>query len=198
MLVAQAKESAEWFTGKKIKDEMIGKVYSLLRRQMENIVLIGMPGSGKSTIGKLLAERLHRTFVDSDACIVEAAGRPIPEIFAEDGEEGFRALEAKVLANLGKQSGLVIATGGGCVTRSENYASLHQNGTILWLKRNLEELPTSGRPLSQAGSLQKMYEARKPLYEAFSDLTVASCRVVQDTVNSALCALCMEDMVGKF
>lgn len=169
MLVAQAKEAAEWFTGCGIQGDKIPQIHSLLRRQMENIILIGMPGSGKSTVGKLLAEKTGKTFVDADAYLVEKAGRSIPEIFASDGEEGFRALETQVLSELGKQSALVIATGGGCVTREENYPSLHQNGTIFCLERALEALPTDGRPLSQANSLSDMYQVRKLLYARFSD-----------------------------
>ncbi len=172
MLVAQAKESAEWFTGKEIPESAIETIYNTLRRQMENIILIGMPGCGKSTVGALLAEKLGMTFVDADAAIIEKAGMSIPEIFEESGEDGFRRIETDVLAQLGKKSGLVIATGGGCVTRSENYAHLHQNGRILWLKRDIAFLPTEGRPLSQVNSLTEMYKVRKPLYERFADFIV--------------------------
>ena len=172
MLVAQAKESAEWFTGAKISDAIIADIYQSLRRQMENIVLIGMPGSGKSTVGKLLAKELGKTFVDADIAISESAGMSIPEIFKASGEEGFRKIETDVLSQLGKKSGLVIATGGGCVTKDENYAHLHQNGKIIWLKRDLGVLPTKGRPLSQAGSLSEMYRIRKPMYENFSDAVI--------------------------
>ena len=169
MLVAQAKESAEWFTGRHIDDNVIETIYRALRSQMENIILIGMPGSGKSTVGKILAEKLGRSFVDADTEIVAHAGCAIPEIFARSGEVGFRKIETEVLTNLGKRSGLVIATGGGCVTRDENYDSLHQNGTIFCLVRDLDKLPTDGRPLSQKGSLEQMYQVRKPMYEYFAD-----------------------------
>lgn len=171
MLVAQAKEAAEWFTGQPISDNVIASIHRQLQRQMENIILIGMPGCGKSTVGKILARQLGRTFVDADAAITEAAGMPIPEIFAQSGEEGFRRIETQVLAQLGKQSGLVIATGGGCVTRSENYPLLHQNGTCIWLIRDLNQLPTDGRPLSQKQNLEQMYRIRKPMYQHFSNLT---------------------------
>lgn len=169
MLVAQAKESSEWFQNRSISDSETARIHASLRRQMENIILIGMPGCGKSTVGFLLAERLGKTFVDADTALTEAAGRPIPEIFATDGEPYFRGLETEVLTKLGKQSGLVIATGGGCVTQPRNYALLHQNGTIFWLKRDLEKLPTDGRPLSQSNPLKEMYRVRRPLYEAFAD-----------------------------
>ena len=169
MLVAQAKEAAEWFSGHSLEDALIPTIHRQLRQQMENIVLIGMPGCGKSTIGRELARRLGKRFVDTDAAIEEVAGRSIPEIFAQDGEAIFRKLETAVLGDLGKQSGLVIATGGGCVTRQDNFPLLHQNGKIFWLRRYLGNLPTEGRPLSQAGRLEEMYRIRKPLYEAFAD-----------------------------
>lgn len=172
MLVAQAKESAEWFAGHPISDDKIGEIHAALRMQMENIILIGMPGCGKSTVGKALAEKLGKKFVDADDAIIERAGKPIPEIFAQDGEAGFRAVETAVLAELGKQSGLVIATGGGCVTQERNYPPLHQNGTIFWLCRDIDKLPTDGRPLSQAGRLAEMYAVRKPMYERFADHSV--------------------------
>ena len=169
MLVAQAKEAAEWFTGSPLPDEKIMEIYGTLSSQMQNIILIGMPGCGKSTVGRLLAGKLGRSFVDADETIVELAGKPIPRIFAEDGEEVFRSWETKALAMLGKQSGLVIATGGGCVTRQVNYGMLHQNGRIYWLQRALDVLPTDGRPLSQANKLSEMYAVRRPMYEAFAD-----------------------------
>ncbi len=172
MLVAQAKESAEWFSGTPISQEVIPKICLALEKQMENLILIGMPGCGKSTVGRLLAAKMGRKFVDADLAIEEAAGRPIPEIFAQQGEAGFRALETGVLEELGKQSGLVIATGGGCVTRRENYRLLHQNGRIIWLRRSLEALPTGGRPLSQTTPLEEMYEKRRPLYGQFADFSV--------------------------
>ena len=169
MLVAQAKEASEWFTGNAISDQVIEPIYSKLRRKMENIILIGMPGCGKSTVAQLLGAMLGRKTVDADQEIEKAAGKTIPEIFAQDGEESFRQLETKVLSELGKRSGLIIATGGGCVTRNENYPLLHQNGTIFWLKRDISQLPTEGRPLSQATKLAEMYRIREPMYCRFSD-----------------------------
>lgn len=169
MLVAQAKESAEWFTNSRIFNEIIEKIHNNLRLKMENIVLIGMPGSGKSTVGKLLSSQLGKEFADADSAIIEKAGISIPEIFEQRGEEWFRAIESEVLAELGKRSGLVIATGGGCVTREENYPLLHQNGTIFCLDRDISCLPTHGRPLSQRGQLEEMYRIRTPLYHRFAD-----------------------------
>lgn len=169
MLVAQAKESAEWFTGSTISDEVIHSIHRDLRQQMENIILIGMPGSGKSTVGAILANKTGKRLIDADTAIAEKAGKSIPEIFAAEGEDGFRAVETEVLRELGKSSGLIIATGGGCVTQERNYPLLHQNGTIFCLERAIDQLPTEGRPLSQATKLTEMYRIRKPLYARFAD-----------------------------
>lgn len=189
MLVAQAKEAAEVFTGGKISDEVIEKIYRELSQQMKHIVLIGMPGCGKSTIGALLAEKLGRTLVDADEKIISLAGKSIPDIFAQDGEPTFRDWETKALTELGKQSGMVIATGGGCVTQKRNYPLLHQNGYLVWLERDCSVLPTDGRPLSQANDLGKMYAVRKPLYEAFADIRVENAGTPAETVQKILDAL---------
>ena len=169
MLVAQAKEAAEWFLDKKLPDSLIEEVYRKMRLQMENLVLVGMPGSGKSTIGKQVAELLGKTFVDADVELENFYQQNIPDIFAGEGEAGFRKKETAILEQLGKRSGLVIATGGGCVTKPHNYPLLHQNGRIFWLQRDLDLLPTDGRPLSQSNPLENMYQIRKPLYEDFAD-----------------------------
>ncbi len=186
MLVAQAKEAAEWFTQSSISDTRIGAIHNALRRQMENIILIGMPGCGKSIVGKALAKKIGLRFVDTDAVIVQRAGIPIPEIFANQGEDAFRRLETQVLADLGKESGCILATGGGCVTRPENYPLLHQNGTILCLCRDLDLLPTDGRPLSQAGSLADMYAVRKPMYEDFADFIIDNNTSLEETIANIL------------
>lgn len=172
MLVAQAKEAAEWFTGEKIDDQKISEIYSMLQNQMMNIILIGMPGCGKSTIGQIIAEKCGRKFVDADALIEEKAGKPIPQIFREDGEAAFRQIETCILKEISKESGLVIATGGGCVTREENYPSLHQNGRIFLIKRELTSLARDGRPLSADADLTEMYNLRKPMYDRFADYRV--------------------------
>ena len=184
MLVAQAKKACEYFTDTEIPDTEIDRIERLLSHQMQNIVLIGMPGCGKSSIGQALANTLHRPFIDADAEIVRRTGCSIPEIFAKDGEPGFRKIESAVLADLGKASGTILATGGGCVTRPENYPSLHQNGRIVWLTRPLELLPTDGRPMSQSNPLAALWETRKALYERFSDVRIANDRTITDCVNA--------------
>lgn len=186
MLVAQAKESAEWFSGHPISNDCIAGILQRLSLQMKNIILIGMPGCGKSTVGRALATHLGRKFIDADVAIETHAGMSIPEIFAQQAEDGFRTIETKVLDGLGKQSGLVIATGGGCITRPENYPLLHQNGIILWLKRDISILPTHGRPLSQSGKLEEMFRIRQPMYQHFSDLAVENHGHPSDTVQEIL------------
>ena len=186
MLVAQAKEASEWFTGHAISDDVIAAIHRQLKREMENIILVGMPGCGKSTVGKLLAQKLNKPFVDADSQIEAAAGMTIPEIFTASGETGFRQIETMVLSELGKQSGLIIATGGGCVTQERNYPLLHQNGVCIWLTRDLNKLPTDGRPLSQSGKLEQMYQVRKPLYERFSDYIVPNDKTTDDCVFAIL------------
>ncbi len=186
MLVAQAKESAEWFTGEPIDDSCIEMIYSRLRRQMENIILIGMPGCGKTTVGASLAKILSRPLKDADAELEQAVGRKITEILPTDGEASFRSLESETLLDLGKQSGLVIATGGGCVTIPNNYEKLHRNGTVVWLKRDLDLLPTDGRPLSQTGHLQEMYQKRAPLYARFADFSVENSGDPQETAEEII------------
>ena len=189
MLVAQAKEASEYFTGRKLPDDSIGKIHHALSHQMKNIVLIGMPGCGKSTIGLLLAQRLGRKFVDADEEIIRLAGKSIPEMFAQDGETAFRRWETTALEDLGKQSGLVIATGGGCVTQKRNYPALHQNGNLVWLERALSLLPTDGRPLSQANRLEEMYTVRKPMYASFADVRVENAGSPEETVTEILSKL---------
>ncbi len=174
MLVAQAAESAQWFTGQPMDPKSIEHIYNQLKMQMRNIVLIGMPGCGKSTIGKILATKLGKDFFDSDDEIERSAGHSIPEIFKTDGEEEFRKLEIDALNKLAILSSCVIATGGGCVTKEENLPILRQNAIIVWIQRDISLLPTEGRPLSQTNSLNQMYKIRQPLYRSFADITIAN------------------------
>ena len=169
MLVAQAKRAAELFTGQNIDDSRAEAVLHGLREQLTSIVLIGMPGCGKTTVGRALAGKLGRTFVDLDEEIVRRAGTSIPEIFAREGEAGFRERESALVREFGERTGLVVSTGGGVVTRRENYIPLKQNGLLLHLRRDPAALPTDGRPLSQATAPEELWRRRAPLYAAFAD-----------------------------
>ena len=186
MLVAQAKRSSELFTGSSIPDSEIGRIEKVLSGQMKNIVLVGMPSSGKSTLAAALGKKLGRTVYEADALIEQEAGMDIPAIFAQYGEGHFRALETEILGRLGKLSGAVISTGGGCVTQEENYDLLHQNGTILWLQRGTEKLDKTGRPLSLKNDLNEMYQKREPMYRRFADAAVDNNGSVEATLAQIL------------
>ena len=182
MLVAQAKRAGEIFTGKEIPDSEISRIKNIIEKDTKNIILIGMPGSGKSTVGQYLAQMLDREFYDSDEEISKNDETPA-EIIEKYGEEHFRSIETEALADLCKKSGCVIATGGGAVTREENYDIIHQNGTVVFIDRDIERLSTNGRPLSQGGieKLRQMYEVRYPLYKKFSHFSVKSQKTWQET-----------------
>lgn len=172
MLVGQGARACERFTGEIVPESRWEQILCKLEREAENLILIGMPGCGKSTVGQLLAQKLNRPFFDADEELVKRLGCDILTFFAREGEAAFREKESEMLAELGKRSGCVIATGGGCVTRAENYALLHQNGVIVWLRRDLAALPTEGRPISQSTDLTELYTRRRGLYERFADHTV--------------------------
>lgn len=172
MLVAQAKKSSEIFTGNTISDDVIDRIYNKLNGNMKNIVLIGMPGVGKSTIAGELAAITGRTVVDSDSEIYRRTGFTPKELITEKGENYFREVEKAVISDTGKESGLIIATGGGVVTREENFYSLHQNGNIIWLIRDLDKLDNTDRPLSQSKGVAVLYEQREPLYRKFADYVI--------------------------
>ncbi|MBR4071597.1 MAG: AAA family ATPase, partial [Clostridia bacterium] len=172
MLVAQAAYAAEKFTGRRIYDNEIERVLKNISKSTKNIVLIGMPGCGKTTVGRRLAKILGREFIDLDTAIVEKAGKPIPEIFANEGEEEFRRIETECAAEAGKKSGVVISTGGGIVSRERNYDLLRQNGTIIFINRPTSQLATRGRPVTAEKGLEKLYEERSPIYKRWASVTV--------------------------
>lgn len=191
MLVAQAKQASELFTGTVIDDSVIDGITAKILSETENIILIGMPGSGKSTVGKLVAEKLGREFIDTDEEILRreresGKGRDIPAIFAEEGEAGFRKLESAVIHDVGKLSGKVIATGGGVVTKYENYPSMKQNGKIFFIDRSPDLLETDGRPLSQSKGVAALYEARLPLYNGMCDFKISNNGTPQESAEAII------------
>ena len=174
MLVMQAVAAVEFFLGERPAAEKAEAVFRRLLRQKQNIVLIGMPACGKSSVGAALAQRLGRQMVDTDELIVRKAGISIPEIFAHSGETGFRDLESEVIAEIAARQGLIIATGGGAILREENLRALRQNGVLFFLDRPLAELlPTADRPLSaDRAAMEQRYHERYDKYTAAADVRI--------------------------
>ena len=179
MLVAQAVRGAEIFLDGKLPqgkkgEEWIEEILSILTDKLLNLVLIGMPGSGKTTRGKALAIASGKTWVDTDSLIEQRAGKTIPQIFLEGGEGLFRHWEGEVAEEFGKKTGQVIATGGGMVLQQKAMDALRQNGKVIWVKRPLEELARDGRPLSKdLATLEEMARHREPLYRKYSEETLS-------------------------
>ena len=193
MLVAQAVYAAEYFLDRKFDDAPaeIRAITAQLRKEQLNVALIGMPSCGKTTIGRALADRLGKRFVDLDEEIVRAAGRSIPDLFAAEGEDGFRAREAEQTARFAREGRQVLSCGGGVVKRPENLRALRQNGVVLFIDRPLDALTVGGgRPLSTSAEALKTMEAqRRPLYLAAADAVIPNETTVADTVAAALEAL---------
>ena len=174
MLVAQAAVACEHFLGEKLPAGALQTVYRAIHGEKQNIVLTGMPGSGKSTVGRILAREMGREFVDTDTEIIRLAKKPISDIFAQRGEAYFRDLESQVIAQLAQRTGLVIATGGGAILWAENVRRLRQNGRIYFLDRPVEDIvPTDDRPLSRdREALEKRYAERYPRYVTAADTRI--------------------------
>ena len=187
MLVWQAVRARELFDGHAIAPEAARRAEAALRREVTSIVLIGMPGVGKTTVGRRVAKQLGMTLVDIDEEIVGGAGKSIPDIFEQDGEKAFRDLESEQIAKFGGQGGIVLVTGGGAVLREENRRHLRMNGFVVRLTRPIELLPTKGRPLSQnVEKLRQMAEEREPFYQRCADATVANTGTHNQCVHSIL------------
>lgn len=171
MLVAQAVLAAEIFTGQPLPEDETDLIYDRLLAEKENLVLIGMPGSGKTTVGGLLSRKLGRELLDLDELIAKKAGRSVSRIFAEHGEAAFRRLETQAIAEVSAKSGLVVATGGGAVLRQENLRALAMNGRLFFLDRPLSQLlPTEDRPLARdSQQIRRLYEERYPIYRQAAD-----------------------------
>ena len=173
MLVAQALRAAEIFTGREIPLSEIDRIYDIIMKRQKNIVLIGMPGCGKSTCASLLEKKTERECIDTDSMVIESSGEKIPDIFAKYGETEFRNRETQAVKTAGKGAGKIIATGGGAILREENRIALRENSTVIFLKSDIDSLATDGRPLSKdADALAEMLGIRLPLYLETADFTV--------------------------
>ena len=186
MLVAQAIKSQEIWLDKKMEDSFIEKISNQIIAEKQNIVLIGMPSAGKSTIGNALANILNKKFIDVDEEICLLTGSSPSEIILNSGEEVFRKIESDVIRDLSKQNGLVIATGGGAVLREENRKNLAQNGKIVYIKRDLDKLIMDNRPISKGKGIERLFEERKDIYESFSDIAVDNNFSVENCVKEII------------
>ncbi len=195
MLVYQAVRACELFTGEPVAPEKARAAEEALRRQVTNLVLVGMPGSGKSTLGRLLAKRLGLPLCDLDDEIVKEAGMPIPDIFAREGEAGFRRREAELTERYGREGGRILVTGGGVVKESLNRENLRLNGFVVHVMRDTGALAMNGRPLSTGPErLKAMWQERAPLYAACADATISNnqqpgdcARAIEEAYHEALC-----------
>lgn len=186
MLVAQAVRSSEIFTDSEIDRKVIRNITSEIKALTENIVLVGMPGCGKSSVAGELSKMTGKEVFDSDEEILKETGRKPSDIIKTDGEEAFRTIETEVLTDLGKKSGIILATGGGCVTRERNYQILHQNGCVVRIKRNIDKLAINDRPLSQQKGLKALAEEREEMYHRFSDFSVENTISPQKTAENIM------------
>lgn len=183
MLVSQAVKSCELFYDTTYPDGFTDKIYASVLSGYKNVVLIGMPGAGKNTVGKILAEKTGREFIDSDAEITRRCGKTPEEILRRDGEKTFRKLESEILRGLSECHGIVLATGGGAVTVQKNIFELRKNSAVFFIDRPVSELPTGGRPLSEKYGVERLYEERLPLYKACADATVSAGQTPEETAE---------------
>lgn len=191
MLVAQALPAARLFSGKDLPERMIEPTVRTIETQQQNIVLVGMPGCGKSTVGRLLAARTGKALLDTDEMVETATGSTIPSLFLQKGEAYFRARETEAVEKAGKQLQRVIATGGGSILKKENRDALQQNGVVVWLRRDISALPRNGRPLSRdEDAVRRLFEERKPIYESFADYIVDVDDDPQITTERVISCVC--------
>ena len=186
MLIAQAKYAFEIFENMSFDDSIIDEIKKEMLKDRCNIVLIGMPSAGKTTIGKMLEEKLGKEFFDLDDMIIAKAGKSIPEIFQESGEAGFRAIETEVAIEASKMNNKIIATGGGVVKHKVNMDFLRLNGITIFIDRDIDKLISSdpNRPLSSSKqALQQMYKERYPLYQKYATYVAVNNANIDETVD---------------
>lgn len=183
MLVEQARVSKDIWFSEKSSTQDTERVLKTLLKSQQNIVLVGMPACGKSTIGKNIARQLGLEFFDADIELENYAGRKPADIISSDGEEKFRAIESEVIANLAAKRGVVIATGGGAVLKEENRTALMRTGVVFYINRDVSKLSTFGRPISQSTSLEELFAKRRPLYEEIADYELINNDAFADTAN---------------
>lgn len=186
MLIAQAKYAFEIFENMSFDDSIIDEIKKEMLKDRCNIVLIGMPSAGKTTIGKMLEEKLGKEFFDLDDMIIAKAGKSIPEIFQESGETGFRAIETEVAIEASKMNNKIIATGGGVVKHKVNMDFLRLNGITIFIDRDIDKLISSdpNRPLSSSKqALQQMYKERYPLYQKYATYVAVNNANIDETVD---------------
>ncbi len=179
------------FQGKTLDPFAAEECVREMRRRHRNIVLIGMPTSGKTTMTSILAERLHKPYVEIDEEIVKKTGLSIPELFGRYQEEGFRKIESECIYEHRNDDGVIISCGGGVIKNEENLKWLSERGLIFWMDRDLEKLfPSDTRPLSNSmDSLKEMYEERRPLYEKYADVRVDNNTTLEATAEAILEAI---------
>lgn len=189
MLVAQAKAAAELFSGEQIPDARIEQIITALERDSENVILIGMPGCGKSKISAALGALLGREVIDTDAIVESRVGMRIADIFRDEGEAAFRDYEHEAVCEACSRSGVIIATGGGVPTFERNIRPMRQNGRIVYLERPTHELSRKGRPLSESADMDEMFRVRRPFYERVADITVSVRENPESSAHAVMMAL---------
>lgn len=172
MLIWQGIKAYELYTDSIVEDKVTQNILNEIYNEKKNLVLIGMPGSGKSTYGKLIAKELNKEFYDTDKVFEETFGSTPKQVILEKGEPAFRDMESEIVATLSSKLGVVIATGGGAVLLENNRKLFKANGTVLFIDRDISLLPTDGRPLSKEYGVQKLYEEREPIYRETADITI--------------------------
>lgn len=183
MLVAQAKYARDIFLSSRVDDSLIDETYDSLLKRFRNVVLIGMPGCGKSSVAYRLATKYKRVLIDTDKLIEDREEKTIPKIFEEVGEKGFRDIEESAIKGIAGYRGSIISCGGGVVVRDQNIKNLKRNGVVVYIKRDIEKLSREGRPLSNSVGLEKLYNDRRSLYEGYADYVVDNDTTLDECVE---------------